>query len=316
MATDALQEPAPQARQAGQPSIVCIWPKDWSGKHKTYNLLSEDNWQSWQDDITLTFGVCGLNKYVNGDLRRPNSSIDSDAETLTAIEVDDPFFDNINDYNVQYESFAANESARMYDWLADTGSTNHISNWRKLFSSYEPTLEATVHGVGGKITQVAGRGTINLIATYGTRKHTLCLENVNHIPSNKYNIFALGRWDSQGRRYQASNGELNLFDCRDVPVLKGHKIRTNIYKFQLTPYDTLNITNDKSYTFSCKEAKQTWETWHRRFGHVSYKGLKKLYEERLLDSFTVETNTPTPDCISCTEAKQSVKPFPARTEPV
>jgi hypothetical protein len=28
-------------------------PKDWSGEHKTYNLLEEDdyNWQSWRDDI-------------------------------------------------------------------------------------------------------------------------------------------------------------------------------------------------------------------------------------------------------------------------
>jgi hypothetical protein len=83
-------------------------------------------------------------------------SIDSDAETLTAIEVDDPFFNNVNDYNVQYKSFAANESACICDWLMDTGSTNYISNQCELFSSYEPTPEATVHGVGSKITQVAG----------------------------------------------------------------------------------------------------------------------------------------------------------------
>jgi hypothetical protein len=35
-----------------------------------------------------------------------------------------------------------------------------------------------------------------------------------------------------------------------------------------------------------------------------------------LEGFTVNANTPTPDCISCTEAKQAVKPFPSRTEPV
>ena len=41
---------------------------------------------------------------------------------------------------------------------------------------------------------------------------------------------------------------------------------------------------------------------------VSYKGLKKLHEEQLLDGFTVNPNTLTPDCTSCTKAKQSVKP--------
>ena len=54
--------------------IPRIKPKDWSGKHKTYNLLEEDNWQSWRDDISLTFGVCGLNGYVNGTLKCPDST--------------------------------------------------------------------------------------------------------------------------------------------------------------------------------------------------------------------------------------------------
>jgi hypothetical protein len=49
--------------------ISCIKPKDWSGEHKTYNLLKEDNWQSWRDDISLTFRVCGLNGYINGTLK-------------------------------------------------------------------------------------------------------------------------------------------------------------------------------------------------------------------------------------------------------
>ena len=236
-------------------------------------------------------------------------------ETLAAIGgdlhmlPDDPFVDDIYDYNVKYANVASNESIRMYDWLADSGSTNHITNRRELFSSYEPTPEATVHGVGGKIIQVEGRGTVKLIAQYGTRKRTLYLEKVNYIPSNKYNILALGRWDSHGRRYQASNGNLILYDHDDVPVLKGQKINSNIYKFQLSPSDASNETSDKQYTFSCNESKQSWETWHRRFGHVSYTGLKKLLDERLLDGFTVDANTPTPDCISCTEAKQSVKPF-------
>jgi hypothetical protein len=128
----------------------------------------------------------------------------SDNETLAAIGdnhfiiTDDPLIDDVFDYNVQYGNLAANSSDCMYDWLADTRSTNHISNRHKNFSSYEPTPEATVHGVSGKIIQVVGCGTVILTAQYGTQKRTLCLENVNYIPSNKYNIFALSRWDNQG----------------------------------------------------------------------------------------------------------------------
>jgi hypothetical protein len=244
-----------------------------------------------------------------------------DEETLAAIAADsdhtmltdDPFIDDISDENVNVSNLAANKTDRMYDWLADTGSTNHITNRREIFSSYEQTPEATVHGVGGKIIQVAGRGTITLIAQYGPRKRILRLENVNYIPSNKYNILALGRWDSQGRRYEASKGELILYNRLNAPVIKGHKIANNIYKIQMPPTDA-NIQSRTEYIFSSQETKQSWETWHRRFGHVSYKGLKKLLDERLLEGFTVDATTPMPDCVSCTEAKQSVKPFPSRSE--
>ena len=238
------------------------------------------------------------------------AEIGSDEEMLMACNAenltlyDNPFFKDVSNPNV-YTNVTTNESACMYDWLADSGSTNHITNQWELYSSYEPMPEATVHGVGGKISQVTGQGTILLMAQYGMRKHTLRLENVNYIPSNKYNIFILGRWDSQGRRYEVSNGKLILFNHLDVPVLKGLKIASNIYKFKLTPINT----NEINYTFLCQENKQTWETWYQHFGHVSYKGLKKLHDDKLLDSFTVDVNIPMPDCTSCIEAKQSVKPY-------
>jgi len=267
--------------------------------------------KSWKDKNNIVANITS----TKGEAHI--AEIGSDKETLMACNAENPtlynnpFFENISDPNV-YTNVATNESTHMYDWLADSRSTNHITNRWELYSSYEPMLGATVHEVGGKISQVAGWGTILLTAQYGTCKRTLRLENINYIPSNKYNIFALGRWDSQGRRYEASKGELILFNRLDVPVLKGLKIASNIYKFKLTPINTNKI----SYTFLSQENKQTWEIWHWRFGHVSYKGLKRLHNNKLLDGFMVDVNTPMPDCTSCIEAKQSVKPYAKQSETV
>jgi hypothetical protein len=240
-----------------------------------------------------------------------------DEETLAAVEttsvVDAPSYNNEYENDV-YLASTVNENSRMYDWLADTGSTNHISNQREIFSSYEPTPDVTVHGVGGKTVQVQGRGTIILKARYGTRERTIRLERVNYIPSNKYNILALGRWDSQGRRYEASGGQLTLYNCQNIPILNGPKIASNIYKFSLRPIYASTPMDNKIYSFSTKETSQTWETWHRRFGHISYKGLRKIYHEKLVDGFTVDQRSPQPDCTSCTEGKQSVKPFDKKNE--
>lgn len=187
------------------------------------------------------------------------SHVHSDVEMLVAFAVpkdtmieNDPFIDNIDMY---LASSTNNETTRVYNWLADTGSTHHITNWQELFRTYELTLEATAQGVGSIRSQVLGRGTITLIAEYGTHTCTLNLENVNYIPSNKYNIFALGQWDDNGQTYQASGGELTLIDRQGIPVLKGPKIVSNMYTFHLKPHAITNKT--KMYMLSCKESKQS-----------------------------------------------------------
>jgi hypothetical protein len=79
MSTAALSTAPSQPTQDEQQQAIDISrikPKDWSGEHKTYNLLEKDNWQSWRNDISLTFRVCGLNGYVNGTLKCPNSTTD------------------------------------------------------------------------------------------------------------------------------------------------------------------------------------------------------------------------------------------------
>jgi hypothetical protein len=101
----------------------------------------------------------------------------SDNETLTAMDaetsidaesfmIDDPFIDDTTEYNSYLASQAStnDDSSRLYDWLVDSGSTNHITNQRELFTIYGETPGATIHRVGGKITQVIGRGKISLIA--------------------------------------------------------------------------------------------------------------------------------------------------------
>jgi hypothetical protein len=59
-----------------EPSVIHIRPKDWSGEQKTYNLLKEENWQSWRDDIMLMFDICGLDRYISGTLECPDATVD------------------------------------------------------------------------------------------------------------------------------------------------------------------------------------------------------------------------------------------------
>ena len=84
-------------------------------------------------------------------------------------------------------------------------------------------------------------------------------------------------------------------------------MKLSIRKPHTSPSKSHTVT---PLTFVGCEPALGWETWHRRFGHVSYSGLRKLLDKELVDGFHVDKHTLTPDCVACTEAKQHVQPFP------
>ena len=70
-----------------------------------------------------------------------------------------------------------------------------------------------------------------------------------------------------------------------------------------------SIPQKPETTYTLTENLQSWETWHRRFGHISYTGLQMLWEENLVNSFNVDVHRPKLDCVACTEAKLAVEPY-------
>lgn len=70
-----------------------------------------------------------------------------------------------------------------------------------------------------------------------------------------------------------------------------------------------NTTITTPQTFIANEPVQSWETWRKHFGHISYSRLQQMLDKNLVEGFSIDTHMPKPDCIACTEAKQSVEPF-------
>jgi len=68
-------------------------------------------------------------------------------------------------------------------------------------------------------------------------------------------------------------------------------------------------TSMKTYAYATRKSLQSWETWHHRFSHIGYEGLKYLLDKELVDGLQVDETSSKPDCQACTEAKQSIQPF-------
>lgn len=96
-----------------------------------------------------------------------------------------------------------------------------------------------------------------------------------------------------------------------VAIATEMKISNNLYKMKIETFNpcTTGTTkpSDTPHTFT--EPIQNWEMWHRCFGHISYTGLQNLLNKNLVEGFTVDKNTPKPDCKACIQAKQTISPF-------
>jgi len=67
--------------------------------------------------------------------------------------------------------------------------------------------------------------------------------------------------------------------------------------------------NDYKFSFNANTSALSWEIWHKRFSHVRYLGLQKLMDKLMVNGFHVDMCSPRPDCVACTKAKHSKKPF-------
>jgi len=194
---------------------------------------------------------------------------------------------------------SANNDKRLiyYEWIADTGTTLHICSDCNSFMNYTLTTNISILGAGGKKTLAVGQGTVELISVYNSQKFILCLTDVLHVPRQKTNLISLGRWDASRGHYIGGKSGITLMTKDKTPVAFGRKLWNNLYKMKVTLHKPAEGLETTLETFMTQDIP-TWETWHRRFGHVGYSGLEKLPEGGMVQGFVVDKASPKPDCIA------------------
>jgi hypothetical protein len=224
---------------------------------------------------------------------------------------------NFADYDVTNFN-GIDERTLYYDWLADSASTSHIVNRQDVFKTYKPVKDTLITGVGGLRVHAQGRGDVDVYMMHNRVTHTIHLHNVLYVPRNRNNLFSLGHWLANGGNF--SGHDLALISKAGESITKGMLTANNLIKlrFRYAKSDDVDdaITGDNAATISLSTTQQLkgWDTWHRRFGHISYSGLRKLFDRELVTGFLVDRASSMSDCVACTEAKQSVIPFNKKGE--
>ena len=203
------------------------------------------------------------------------------------------------------------ERLMFYDWLADSATTSHVTNMRDSYTTFTP-LTKTVSSVGNAQAHAEGKGTVTIKTKVKDKEFQLTLTDVLYIPTNPQSLLSLGRWDKSGGIYHGGQGNLLMNTINSDTVATGTRINNHLYRLDNFIIQGLGmaILKQTTHTFNALEPKTSWETWHRRFGHLGISSLQTLLDKKLVTSLDIDLRSPKYDCKACTEAKQHAAPYP------
>jgi len=208
---------------------------------------------------------------------------------------------NAVDSTPQFDSRFANSQ-----WLADSGTTSHITPVREAFLDYTPLPSSSIKGVGDNRIKAEGRGTVKLSFNVDGQIVKHSLKNVLYAPAAVNSLLSISRLDEAGLRCEFGQGKCVIRQGSHV-IGQGKKDR-RLYvlnaTFVLPPRSNLASSDQSTDT-------ATWDEWHRRFGHLAISGLVTLHRQHMVDGLHIdEASSPSEKCDACIQAKFHVRPFP------
>jgi hypothetical protein len=168
---------------------------------------------------------------------------------------------------------------------------------RVVFSEIDIRVHGTVHFGDGSVTNIEGRSTILIKCKTGGHK---ALTGVYYIPRLKANIVSLWQMEEAGYKIVLESGFLKLWNRAGTLAAKVKRGASRLY--------VLHLDVDRLVCLAAQGTSPAWR-WHSRYGHLNFRGLKRLFEGELVKGLP-HIDHVDQVCNSCLAGKQRRATFP------
>lgn len=192
-------------------------------------------------------------------------------------------------------------------WIVDSGSSEHLTNNRALLHQLSPMKDPMTIAVAkeGESIVAKHKGEVRLTSVVHGKSIPVCLKNVLYIPDARVNLLSVRKMEMAGLTVTFADGKVLIRRGSEV-VAVGER-RGKLYELNLSLSEG---TNDSSF-YSCGRVPKEMEIWHRRFGHLSAKGLEQLVRNDMVRGLktNVRKSSEKIVCEACVAGKLNRKPF-------
>ena len=148
-------------------------------------------------------------------------------------------------------------------WVLDTGTTNHMTGSRAVFTELDNTVVETVHFGDDSVARIEGKGAIVFQCKNGEHRS---FAGAYYIPRLTTNIVSIGQLDEAGYNINIKDGSMKVHEPGGQLLAKVMRGKNRLY--------LLHIKLVRPRCLVMRGAEETWK-WHARLGHVNMAALRK-----------------------------------------
>jgi hypothetical protein len=187
----------------------------------------------------------------------------------------------------------------MYDWIVDSGATQHMTFEQEWFTTYERISSRKVFMCNDNVLEAIGKGNIKATMQVGGKlTHTITTQ-VLHVPKMKNSFISVSKLISEGFKVEFDKDGYKVHNARGVVVVQARRDK-NLY--------LLNVNVRKDTTHIINSLKEGAMLWHERLGHLNMASLKEL--DAMVDGMNLKKVPLHHICEGCVKGKHQRTSFP------
>lgn len=207
----------------------------------------------------------------------------------------DCFFKNKNNNDTKKGSMISflAQNSETCNWIVDSGTTSHMVNDKSLMKDMKNLKSNIKVAKANEVMKTEGVGSCDF--------ETCTLKNVVYVPELAANLLSVNAITENGGNV-IFIGDKVIIKKENAKVMEGKKTKNGLYEIQIKKKEEKN-----SYLVTEEDLVKKW---HRRLGHISMQGMKKLIN--ITEGMNIdkkELRKTEELCEICIKAKHTREPF-------
>jgi hypothetical protein len=184
-------------------------------------------------------------------------------------------------------------------WFLDSGCSNHMCGYRGMFSYLDENFQHSVKLGNNSRMAVVGKGRVKLMIN-GIRH---VVNDVYYVPELKNNLLSIGQLQERGLTIVIKNGVCKIYHPEKGLIIQTKMSANRMFILLAQTQAPVHAQTQNQENCLLTSSQNPSVLWHRRFGHLSYKGLRTLQWRHMVHGLPTFL-APTITCINCLNGKQ------------